>query len=126
MLGPGHRSVTRSSDQGLGEAVGSGLGQAMPQLGHRAELSGEPDLAHHQQIGRQGMLLQRARHGDGDREVGRGIGDPNAAGDLEVDVVAEHRELAAALEDGGELGHAFGIHAGDHARGRAVLAAHHQ
>jgi hypothetical protein len=65
---------------------------------HRPQPAGQADLAEDDRVGRHRHLGQRGDEGRGDGEVGGGLDDAQAAGDVEVDVVGADRKAAAGVE----------------------------
>ena len=60
-----------------------------------------------------GLVAERRDQGRGDRQVGRRLGDPQAAGDVEIDVLPGEAKPAARLQHGQHHGEAAGVPA-DH------------
>ena len=89
-------------------------GLEQPALGaHRgAEPPGEGDLAGHDGRRTHGSLAEARRERHRDREVGRRLVDPQAAGDVHVHVVARQVQPGVAGEDGDEHQHAVHVDPG--------------
>ena len=58
----------------------------------------QPDLAEDDRVGRHRCFGQRRDQRRGDREVGRRFADPQAPGDVEIDVVGADRQPATRIE----------------------------
>ena len=90
--------IAPARHQDAAEAELAGLPQAQLRLRDHAHLAREPDLAEHRHVFRHRPVGEGADQRQGDREVGRRLADPQAAGDVEIDLVAGERQPAAGLQ----------------------------
>ena len=82
---PGRRGST-SGTIACAEPEPQRLGEPPRRLRDLADLTAEADLADDDRVGVDGAVVAGARDRQRDREVGRRLGDPHAAGDARVDV----------------------------------------
>ncbi len=87
-----------AGQHGGGEAELLRLPQAALGMRHLADLAGEADLAEVDRLGVGRPVGRGGDQGGGDGEVGGGLVDAEAAGDVEVDVVGPERQAAAGFE----------------------------
>ena len=82
----GGRAARPGRHERAGEAEPGGLGQPPADAGDRAHLAGQADLADATSAGRQRLVRGGAGDGERDRQVGRRLGQPDAADGRGVDV----------------------------------------
>src|SRR5918911_1700095 len=82
------------------EAQLRGLLQPGLELAHGPDLAGEADLAQEDGGGGCGQLQLRGDDGGRDREIGRRLLHPQAAGDVQIDVAGGGHKPATGLEHG--------------------------
>ncbi len=111
----------RGRDQGPLEAELRRLLEPQRAVRHRPELARQRDLAERHRLGRDRPLGQRRDQGRRHREVGGGIAQPVAAGDVEIDFGGREAETAARLEHGEDHREAARIPA-DHGAARRGAA----
>src|SRR5437762_3166611 len=76
------------------------LAHAQLRLVHRAHLAGEADFADHERAGIDWLVEEARGHGRHGSEVGGGLVDREAAGDVEKDVLTREVQADLLLEDG--------------------------
>src|SRR5262249_33337667 len=74
------------------------LAQTQLEPRDRTDLAREPDFSDDQHIRRHDTIHVARRRGYDDAEIGAGLGDAAAAGDVDVDVLAPERHARALLE----------------------------
>ena len=98
------------------------LADAQRPLAGAADLAGKTNLAEHGRRRTDRTVAQARRHGGDDREIGRGLVDRHAAGDVDEDVLAHQVEAGALLEHGEQQREAILIDAARHPARVAVRA----
>ena len=93
----------------MGESQLGGLLQPRFGLPDHAHLAGQPDLAEHHGIIGCRQVARRRDQGTGHRQIARRLGDPEPAGDVEIDVLARQGEPAAGLQHRQHHGEPAGI-----------------
>src|SRR6478672_9742587 len=76
------------------------LREAAVEPGHPPHLSGEPDLAEGDDVGRERLVDDGRGDGADDGEVGGRLGDADAADGGREDVARPHRRTGPFVEDG--------------------------
>ena len=98
------------------EAEPGGLAQPPIEPRHRSQLAEQADLADRDGAGRDRPVAERRGEGQRDRQVERRLLDGQAAGEVDVDVVARQADPGPPAEDRDEQRHPVGV---DAARGPA-------
>ena len=112
-------AAAQGRDQSIGKAQLLRFLQALVDLADGPDLSTQADLAENHRAGgrRTGQPRgdQRRRH----RQIGRRLADSQAAGDVQIDIVAAEAKTAAGLQHGQDHGQPAGVPADHRAARRA-------